>query len=76
MRDECRGRGVGRALLRALAKRARAGGGRFEWAVLDWNRPSIGFYESLGATVLPDWRIVRVTGNALARLAEREGQGG
>ncbi len=74
VRAECRGQGVGRALLRALAKRARAGGGRFEWAVLDWNRPSIGFYESLGATILPDWRIVRVTGNALARLAEGEGE--
>jgi GNAT superfamily N-acetyltransferase len=74
VRAECRGRGVGRALLRALAQRARYCGGRFEWAVLDWNQPSIGFYESLGATILPDWRIVRVTGNALARLAGEHGE--
>jgi RimJ/RimL family protein N-acetyltransferase len=43
--------------------------GRFEWAVLDWNTPAIRFYERLGATVLPDWRIVRVTGAALDALA-------
>ena len=41
---------------------------RLEWAVLDWNAPSIGFYERLGATVMPDWRIARVTGDALAHL--------
>ena len=65
-----RGRGVGRALLVALASLARARScGRFEWAVLDWNKPAIRFYESLGATVLPDWRIARVTGEALERLA-------
>jgi GNAT superfamily N-acetyltransferase len=65
-----RGRGAGRALLGALARIARERGcGRFEWAVLDWNAPAIRFYESLGASVLPDWRIVRVTGDAIARLA-------
>jgi GNAT superfamily N-acetyltransferase len=70
VRPEHRGAGVGRALLTALAGLACARGcGRFEWAVLDWNRPAILFYESLGATVLPDWRIARVTGEALARLA-------
>lgn len=62
--------GLGRALLLELAAIARARGcGRFEWAVLDWNAPAIRFYESMGATVLPDWRITRVTGDALARLA-------
>jgi len=69
---EYRGRGVGRALLVELAALARARDcGRFEWAVLDWNASAIRFYESLGATVLPDWRIARVTGESLARLAEK-----
>jgi len=59
----------GCALLRALAAIARDRGcGRFEWAVLDWNASAIAFYQSLGATVLPDWRIVRVTSDALARF--------
>lgn len=67
-----RGRGYGRALLVHLARIAvERGCGRFEWAVLDWNTSAIGFYESLGATVLPDWRITRVTGAALERLAAR-----
>jgi GNAT superfamily N-acetyltransferase len=65
-----RGRGYGRTLLVYLARLAvERGCGRFEWAVLDWNTSAIGFYESLGATVLPDWRITRVTGPALDRLA-------
>ena len=65
-----RGAGVGRALLAALAGIAgERNCGRFEWAVLDWNAPAIRFYQALGADVLPDWRIVRVTGDALARLA-------
>ena len=67
---EQRGRGIGRALLLRLAEIAAAREcGRFEWAVLDWNTPAIRFYERMGATVLPDWRIVRVTGAALERLA-------
>jgi GNAT superfamily N-acetyltransferase len=67
-----RGRGYGRALLIHLARLAvERGCGRFEWSVLDWNAPAIGFYQSLGATVLPDWRITRVTGNALAELAAK-----
>jgi len=67
-----RGRGYGQALLVHLAKLAVARGcGRFEWSVLDWNAAAIGFYESLGATVLPDWRITRVTGAALTRLSAR-----
>ena len=65
-----RRRGYGRALLVHLARIAVARDcGRFEWAVLDWNAPAIGFYKSLGATVMPDWRISRVTGASLERLA-------
>lgn len=67
-----RRRGIGRALLGALAALATERNcGRFEWAVLDWNEPAIRFYESLGATVLPDWRIARVTGESLAGFASR-----
>lgn len=65
-----RRRGYGRALLVHLAGLAvERGCGRFEWAVLDWNAPALRFYESLGATVLPDWRITRLTGSALEALA-------
>jgi GNAT superfamily N-acetyltransferase len=65
-----RRQGCAQALLRTLAGIARDRGcGRFEWAVLDWNAPAIEFYRSLGATVLPDWRIVRVVGDALDALA-------
>jgi GNAT superfamily N-acetyltransferase len=72
VKPEFRGAGLGRQLLTAMAALARARRcGRFEWAVLDWNAPAIRFYESLGATILPDWRIARLTGDALARLAER-----
>jgi len=71
VRPEHRGAGIGRALLTALAAIARERGcGRFEWAVLDWNQSAIRFYQGLGAVVLPDWRIARVTGSALERLAE------
>jgi GNAT superfamily N-acetyltransferase len=64
-----RGRGVGRALIAHLASLAVARGcGRFEWAVLDWNQHAIDFYRSIGAELLPDWRICRVTGEALNRL--------
>ncbi len=66
---ELRGKGIGRRLLAELAVIARERGcGRFEWAVLDWNKPAIRFYERMGATLLPDWRIARVTGDALARF--------
>ena len=69
VRPERRGSGIGTARLKALAALAvERGCGRFEWAVLDWNTPAIGFYERMGATVLPDWRIARVTGEALDRL--------
>ena len=61
--------GIGQALLRRLAELAvERGCGRFEWSVLDWNANAIGFYERMGATVMPDWRICRVTGDALRDL--------
>ena len=66
---EARGRGYGKALMRHVARVAVSREcGRFEWSVLDWNRPAIDFYRSLGAEVLPDWRICRVSGAALAAL--------
>lgn len=59
--------GIGRAMLTRLGRLANERGyGRFEWSVLDWNENAIRFYERLGATLLPDWRICRVTGEALA----------
>ena len=65
-----RGVGLGKAMLRQLAALAlERQCGRFEWSVLDWNQPAIDFYEKMGASVLPDWRIVRVSGDALAQLA-------
>ncbi|TAM07560.1 MAG: GNAT family N-acetyltransferase [Paraburkholderia sp.] len=65
-----RGTGLGTAMLRALAAIAvERQCARFEWTVLDWNQPAIGFYEKMGATVLPDWRVVRMTGDALEQLA-------
>jgi GNAT superfamily N-acetyltransferase len=70
VRPEHRGGGIGRALLTAVAAIAcDRQCGRFEWAVLDWNESAIRFYEAQGAVVLPDWRIARVTGGALERLA-------
>jgi diamine N-acetyltransferase len=70
VRPAHRGRGIGKALLEHLARKcAENGWMRFEWSVLDWNTPSIRFYEQRGATVLPDWRICRVEGEALKRLA-------
>jgi GNAT superfamily N-acetyltransferase len=67
---EARGSGAGKALLRRLARRCLDQGlGRMEWAVLDWNAPSIAFYDSLGASALDDWTTRRLTGEALTRLA-------
>lgn len=67
-----RGSGLGRALLRHLAQIAvQRGYGRFEWSVLDWNANAIAFYERMGATVMPDWRICRVTGEALQSLGRK-----
>lgn len=66
-----RGSGLGKALLKHLGRLAvERGCGRFEWCVLDWNRDAIEFYEAMGATVLPDWRLCRVTGEALQRFAQ------
>jgi GNAT superfamily N-acetyltransferase len=66
-----RGNGVGKMVLKHLARLAvELDCGRFEWTVLDWNQNAIDFYEHHGAEVLPEWRIVRVTGDALHRLAE------
>jgi GNAT superfamily N-acetyltransferase len=65
-----RGSGLGKAMLQRLAAlAAERQCARFEWTVLDWNQNAIDFYEKMGATVLPDWRIVRMTGEALAQLA-------
>jgi len=70
VRPSHRRRGIARALLRRLAALAvERGCGRFEWSVLDWNAGAIAFYEGLGAKVLPDWRIVRMTGDPLRALA-------
>lgn len=64
-----RAKGIGRALLSHLGALAvERGCGRFEWSVLDWNANAIRFYEGMGATVMPDWRICRVTGDALSRF--------
>lgn len=68
-----RGRGIGRAIFRDLARRALAQGcGRMEWSVLDWNKNSIAFYRSLGARAREGWRLKRLTGPALAALAGEE----
>lgn len=70
VRPEARGRGLGRALMIALARLAvERGCGRFEWSVLDWNVDAIGFYRALGAVGMDAWRIQRVTGDALVALA-------
>lgn len=69
-----RGRGIGKALLTRLAQTAlERGCGRFEWSVLDWNEPAIRFYRGMGATVMPDWRICRVTGEALEQMGAAQG---
>ena len=69
---EMRGKGFGKALLSRLAKIAcDRNCGRFEWAVLDWNTPSIEFYKKLGAVPMEEWTIFRVTGDALKKLAGR-----
>jgi GNAT superfamily N-acetyltransferase len=70
VKPHARGGGVGTALLARLAQLAvERDCGRVEWAVLDWNTPSIRFYESLGAVALSDWTTFRLTGEALAKLA-------
>lgn len=70
--EDARRRGYGKAIIRHLAQKALDEGcGRFDWSVLDWNQPAIDFYEGLGAEVLPDWRICRLSGEALLRAAGR-----
>jgi GNAT superfamily N-acetyltransferase len=65
-----RGTGLGKALLEHLGRlAAERGCGRFEWSVLDWNERAIRFYEGMGATVMPDWRICRIGGERLAAFA-------
>ena len=69
---EYRGRGIGRTLLAHLARLAvERGCGRLEWAVLDWNRDAIGFYERLGARPNSEWTVYRLTGEALTGLARQ-----
>lgn len=69
-----RGRGIGEALLTRLAQlAAERGCGRFEWSVLDWNVDAIRFYERMGATVMPDWRICRIAGETLAGFGAKTG---
>jgi len=64
-----RGQGLGRQFLVRLANKARAAQGLMEWRVLDWNTPAIAFYESLGATLVPEWMDCRLEGSALERLS-------
>ena len=68
-----RGKGYGTKMLARLAQIAvERDCGRFEWSVLDWNEPAIQFYKSMGADVMPDWRICRLTGDTLTAMAERQ----
>lgn len=70
VKPEARGRGIGRALLRRLAEiTLERGLCRMEWAVLDWNKPSIEFYESLDAKAMDDWTVYRLAGDALGEMA-------
>lgn len=71
VRPECRGKGYGKAILRKLAQIAvERGCGRLEWWCLDWNKPSIDFYLSLGAEPMSDWTVYRIAGDTLKQLAE------
>lgn len=71
VRPSMRSKGIGRALLRALARIARDRGcGRMEWAVLDWNEPALKFYQSLGARRMTEWIVHRLTPVEIGRLAE------
>src|SRR5215213_4240899 len=71
VRPAFRGRGIGKALMAHLARKCVENGwARFQWSVLDWNAPSIAFYKSLGGVMMDEWTVVRVSGDALERLAE------
>ncbi len=77
VRPAHRGCGLGKALLQRLGALAvQRGCGRFEWSVLDWNENAIRFYQRMGAQVLPDWRICRVSGDALQAFGPEGGAGG
>lgn len=68
---EYRGKGYGTLLLKTLARTAEERGcGRLEWSCLDWNKPSIGFYKSLGAAPMDEWTVYRLTGATLDKMAE------
>ena len=70
VREFARGKGIGEALLRRIARFAlEMGGGRLEWSVLDWNEPAIRFYKKMGAVPLDEWTMFRVTGEKLNKLA-------
>jgi GNAT superfamily N-acetyltransferase len=70
VRPAYRRRGFGRAMLLRIARiAAERNCGRLEWSVLDWNEPAIFFYETLGASIMHEWKLVRVTGDALEKLA-------
>ena len=72
---EMRGKGFGKALLKYLAKLAvERNCGRLEWAVLNWNTPSIEFYKSLGAAPMNEWTVFRLTGDSLYKLADKKQQ--
>jgi len=72
VRPSHRGKGIGRAMLAHLARACVANGwSRLQWAVLDWNTPSIEFYKSRGAVLMDEWPVCRVWGPALSALAER-----
>lgn len=71
VRPEARGKGLGKALISAVAKVAvERGCGRMEWSVLDWNEPSIEFYKSLGAAPMDEWTVFRVAGEGVSAVAE------
>ena len=71
VKPEYRGKGYGKGLLRKLAKiTVERGCGRLDWSCLDWNKPSIDFYLSLGAEPLDEWTVYRATGDTLKKLAE------
>ena len=71
VKPECRGRGYGKAILKKLASIAvERGCGRLEWWCLDWNKPSIDFYLSLGAESMSDWTVYRIAGDTLKQLAD------
>lgn len=71
VKEEYRGMGFGKKILKALAKLATERGcGRLEWSCLNWNTPSIGFYKSLGSIPMDEWTVYRLQGEALDRMAE------